>query len=94
MQDQPLASSQTLNSFEMVAGNYEFQFEIPLTSKMMASVTGPEHNYHSYKVQAIISHRFKRDFILSQPVRIYNRPTLDIDYLWPYSSKVCSLLLA
>ena len=61
---------------------------------MVASVSGPGHNYLSYKVQVIIGRRFKPDLIVSRPIRIYNRPASEIDYLCPYSSKVCSFFLS
>ncbi|KAE8152741.1 hypothetical protein BDV25DRAFT_137549 [Aspergillus avenaceus] len=73
-QYQTLASSKTLNSFQLPVGNYEFPFRIPLATKTAETITGPGHDYHTYKVDAIIGRPFWQDTIVSRPVRIYNVP--------------------
>ncbi|KAF3395080.1 putative HECT-type ubiquitin ligase-interacting protein creD [Talaromyces pinophilus] len=77
--EQAIGSSKTLNSFQLPAGNYEFPFRIPLTSKMLETIAGP-CQYHSYEVQAIIEHRFRSDSVVAQPIRIYRTPALEVGY--------------
>ncbi|KAB8230844.1 uncharacterized protein BDW43DRAFT_284119 [Aspergillus alliaceus] len=73
---QTLASSKTLDSFRLPAGTYEFVFSIPLATEMFETVTGPSNN-HTYQVDAIVEHRYWRNTVISQPVRIYNVPDLE-----------------
>ncbi|KAJ5926269.1 hypothetical protein N7516_008042 [Penicillium verrucosum] len=82
--EQPLASSRTLNAFQMPAGDHAFLFDIPLPSKVFDTVTSPNHQYHTYCVEAIIERRFKSDFVVSQPVRIYQVSDLVTSYLRPH----------
>ncbi|OQD69631.1 hypothetical protein PENPOL_c002G02279 [Penicillium polonicum] len=82
--EQPLASSKTLNAFQMPAGDHAFLFDIPLPSKVFDTATGPNHQYHTYRVEAIIERRLKSDFVVSQPVRIYQVSDLETSYLTPH----------
>ncbi|CAI7665232.1 unnamed protein product [Penicillium viridicatum] len=82
--EQPLASSKTLNTFQMPAGDHAFLFDIPLPSKVLDTATGPNHQYHTYRVEAIIERRLKSDFVVSQPVRIYQVSDLETSYLRPH----------
>ncbi|KAI2674362.1 hypothetical protein CBS147333_8207 [Penicillium roqueforti] len=79
--EQPLASSKTLKSFEMPAGDHAFLFDIPLPSKILDTATGANHQYHTYCVEAIVERRLKSDFVVSQPVRIYQVSNLETSYL-------------
>lgn len=82
--EQPLASSKTLNAFQMLAGEHAFLFDIPLPSKVFDTATGANHQYHTYRVEAIIERRLKSDFVISQPVRIYQVSDLETSYLRPH----------
>ncbi|EKV21748.1 hypothetical protein PDIP_03390 [Penicillium digitatum Pd1] len=82
--EQPLAASKTLNAFQMPAGDHAFLFDIPLPSKILDTATGVNHQYHTYRVEAIIERRLKSDFVVSQPVRIYQVSDLETSYLRPY----------
>ncbi|KAJ5209985.1 hypothetical protein N7491_009796 [Penicillium cf. griseofulvum] len=81
--EQPLASSKTMNVFQMPAGDHAFLFDIPLPSKVFDTVAGANNQYHTYCVEAIIERRFKSDFVVSQPVRIYQVSDLETSYLRP-----------
>jgi hypothetical protein len=74
---QMLASSKTLKAFQMPAGDYEFPFMIALPSGILDTVTGPNHEYHTYHVEAVIERRFWKDFTVSRPIRIYHPPDQD-----------------
>ncbi|KAK4869124.1 hypothetical protein LT330_006124 [Penicillium expansum] len=63
--EQPIASSKTLNAFQMPAGNHAFLFDIPLP-------------------KAIIERLLRSDFMVSQPVRIYQVSDLETSYLRPH----------
>ncbi|PYH49246.1 uncharacterized protein BP01DRAFT_388319 [Aspergillus saccharolyticus JOP 1030-1] len=80
-QKQVLASSKTLGSFPMPAGQYEFPFDIPLAGKFLETVTGVKHNYHSYTVEATVAFRYRRNVVVSKPVRIYHLSELETNYL-------------
>ncbi|KAJ5781098.1 hypothetical protein N7457_006258, partial [Penicillium paradoxum] len=82
--DQALASSRTLNAFRMPAGDHAFLFDIPIPNKIFETVTGPRHQYHTYCVQAVIERRLKSDFVVSQPIRIYQVSDLETTYLRPH----------
>ncbi|CAG7939626.1 unnamed protein product [Penicillium nalgiovense] len=82
--DQPLAFSKTLNAFQMPAGEHAFLFDISLPSKVFDTATGANHQYHTYRVEAIIERRLKSNFVVSQPVRIYQVSDLEISYLRPH----------
>ena len=88
---QPLASSKTLNTFQMPAGEHAFLFDIPLPSKVFDTACGAKHQYHTYRVDAIIERRLKSDFVVSQPVRIYQVSDLEISYLRPHCPLVSPL---
>ncbi|KAJ5511194.1 hypothetical protein N7453_003297 [Penicillium expansum] len=51
----------------MPAGNHAFLFDIPLPSKIFNTATGANHQYHTYRVEAIIERRLRSDFMVSQP---------------------------
>ncbi|KAJ5966894.1 hypothetical protein N7501_003142 [Penicillium viridicatum] len=68
----------------MPAGDHAFLFDIPLPSKVFDTATGANHQYHTYRVEAIIERRLKRDFVVSQPVRIYQVSDLETSYLTPH----------
>lgn len=89
--EQPLAASKTLNAFQMPAGDHAFLFDIPLPSKILDTATGVNHQYHTYRVEAIIERRLKSDFVVSQPVRIYQVSDLETSYLRPYCPLVSTL---
>lgn len=89
--EQPLASSKTLNAFQMPAGDHAFLFDIPLPSKILDTVTGANHQYHTYRVEAIVERRLKSDFVVSQPVRIYQVSDLETSYLRPHCPLVSPL---
>ncbi|KAJ5598884.1 hypothetical protein N7510_000011 [Penicillium lagena] len=73
-----LASSKTLDSFQMAAGDYEFPFTIPLSSNILETITGPNHEYHTYRVEAVLERRFRKDLIVSRPVKLYSTPNPDM----------------
>ncbi|KAL4797739.1 hypothetical protein BDV19DRAFT_358599 [Aspergillus venezuelensis] len=75
-QRQPLACSKAPASFTMPAGDYEFLFDFPLTDILFDTLTGPKHNYHTYRVEVVIERSMRRDLIVSEPVRIYKYPRL------------------
>ncbi|KAH8689473.1 hypothetical protein BGW36DRAFT_401832 [Talaromyces proteolyticus] len=83
---QGLASSKTLRSFQMQAGNYEFVFNISLSSKLTETLTGPKHQYHSYQIDAVIERRYRRAIVLSKPLRIYKISGLETNYLEPQTT--------
>ncbi|KAJ5371764.1 hypothetical protein N7517_003770 [Penicillium concentricum] len=82
--EQPLASSKTLNAFQMPAGDHSFLFNFPLPSKILDTVTGANNQYHTYRVEVIIERRLKSDFVVLQPVRIYQVSDLETSYLRPH----------
>ncbi|KAL4955529.1 hypothetical protein BDW69DRAFT_182463 [Aspergillus filifer] len=75
-QRQPLACSKANDSFTMPEGNYEFLFEFPLVDILFDTIIGPKHNYHTYRVEAVIERWMRRDLVVSEPVRIYKYPRL------------------
>lgn len=72
-----LVSSKTHGSFKVPAGNYEFPFEIPLPKILLETVTGPGHNYRTYRIDVIVERTYWKDTIVSQPLRIYNAPDME-----------------
>ncbi|KAJ5153767.1 uncharacterized protein N7500_009206 [Penicillium coprophilum] len=82
--EQPLASSKTLNAFQMPAGDHTFLFDFLLPSKILDTVTGANNQYHTYRVDVIIERRLKSDFVVSQPIRIYKVSDLETSYLRPH----------
>ncbi|KAJ5573272.1 hypothetical protein N7450_010256 [Penicillium hetheringtonii] len=72
--EQPIGSSKKLNSFQLTAGDYQFPFSIPLSGQMLETITGLQHSYHTYHVQAIIERRFRGNSIISRDLRIYQSP--------------------
>lgn len=80
---QSLAASKTLNSFTLPAGNYEFPFKIHLGSTAAETITGVNHEYHSYQVQGVIERRFSKDFVVSQPIRVYKPLDFEANPSWP-----------
>jgi hypothetical protein len=91
-QEQALASSKTLTAFRMPAGDHAFLFNIPLPSKIFETITGPNHQYHAYRVHAIVERRLKSDFVVSQPIRIYQVSDLETSYLRPHCPLVSPVL--
>lgn len=85
---QALASSKT-NAFRMPPGDHAFLFDIPLPCKILETVTGPKHQYHTYRVEIVIERRLKNDLVISQPVRIYQISDFNTSYLRPYCPLVC-----
>lgn len=86
--NQSLAASKTLSSFTLPAGDYEFPFLIPLTSDAAETITGVNHEYHSYKMQVVIERRFGNEFVVSRPIRVYRLFELETDHSWPGYSEV------
>ncbi|KAJ5110685.1 hypothetical protein N7532_001220 [Penicillium argentinense] len=82
--NQVLATSKMRSSFELPAGTYDFPFELPLERKMMDTLMGPGHEYHSYQVHAALHRRFAADVRLSQPIIIYRSPLHQIDIEEPF----------
>lgn len=94
---QTLAFSKTRNAFTMPAGNYEFQFEIPLAGLRFDTLVGPKHEYYTYRVVVTVQRWMWRDLVVSQPVSIYRYPKLDIGRGMPkvrfqFPSILCSKL--
>jgi len=87
-ESQPLATSETPSSFTLSPGNHEFPFEIHLGNAATETVTGPDHEYHSYKVQGIINRRFGNRFVVSRPIRVYKLFDLEANYSWLSSPEV------
>ncbi|KAF7624846.1 hypothetical protein AFLA_001726 [Aspergillus flavus NRRL3357] len=79
---QPLASSHQQNPFSLPAGDYEFPFSIPLNRNMLETIPGPETNYHSYQVHAMIERRLNRNIVVSEPLRIYKRFSVEESLNW------------
>ncbi|KAL4778549.1 hypothetical protein BJX76DRAFT_366178 [Aspergillus varians] len=75
---QTLAFSKTLGSFTMPAGAYEFPFQISLERVIFDTLTGPNHEYQTYRVEATMERSMWRDIVVSQPVSIYRYPRVDI----------------
>lgn len=75
---QTLAFSKTRNAFTMPAGYYEFPFAIPLSGLRFDTLVGPKHEYYTYRVEVTVQRWMWRDLVVSQPVRIYRYPKLDI----------------
>lgn len=88
--EQALASSRTLNAFRIPAGEHAFFFDIPIPNKIFETVAGAGHQYHTYRVDAVIERRLKSDFVVSQPVRIYQVSDLATSYLRPHCPLVSS----
>ena len=78
--EQPIGSSKKLNPFQLPPGDYEFPFNIPLSGRMLETITGLQHSYHTYQVQAIIERRFRGNTIISQDLRIYQTPDLYVSH--------------
>jgi len=89
--EQPIGSSKKLNSFQLPAGDYEFPFSIPLSGQMLETITGLQHSYHTYHVQAIIERRFRSNSIISRDLRIYQSPDPWADHQMSFISTVRSL---
>ncbi|KAL2849378.1 hypothetical protein BJX68DRAFT_267230 [Aspergillus pseudodeflectus] len=68
---QNLVFSKTLESFTMPAGNYEFPIEISLKDVHLETLTGPGHEYHTYKVEVVFERRMQWDWVMSEPLGIY-----------------------
>ncbi|BCS27290.1 uncharacterized protein APUU_60338A [Aspergillus puulaauensis] len=77
VQELELASSKTHRPFNLPPGDYEFPFEIPLREIVLETVTGPGHNYRTYRIDAIVERTYWKDTIVSQPLRIYNAPNTE-----------------
>jgi hypothetical protein len=86
--NQALAASKTLSSFTLPAGEYDFPFRILLASDTAETITGVNHEYHSYKVQGIIERHFGKDFVIARPLRVYRLSELETDHSWPGYSEV------
>lgn len=86
--EQALASTKTLSAFQMPAGDHEFLFSIPLPPKLFSTVTSASHEYHKYNVEVVIERRLKSDFVVSQPIHIYQLCGLEQSYLRPFSPLV------
>ncbi|KAJ6010035.1 hypothetical protein N7499_004562 [Penicillium canescens] len=82
---QALATTKTLNAFQMPAGEHEFLFSIPIPSKMFSTVISSNRQYHKYKVEVVIERRLKSDFVVSQPIHVYQLCGLEQSYLRPYN---------
>ncbi|KAJ5306867.1 hypothetical protein N7508_005882 [Penicillium antarcticum] len=52
---------------------------------MFSTVTSPHHDYHKYNVEVVIERRLKSDFVVSQPIHIYQLCGLEQSYLRPCS---------
>lgn len=89
-QNQALASSKT--NFRMPPGDHAFLFDIPLPCKLLETVTGPKHQYHTYRVDVVIERRLKSDLVISHPVRIYQISDFNTSYMRPSSPLVCYYL--
>ncbi|KAJ5338003.1 hypothetical protein N7452_004731 [Penicillium brevicompactum] len=81
--NQALASSKT--NFRMPPGDHAFLFDIPLPCKLLETVTGPKHQYHTYRVDVVIERRLKSDLVISHPVRIYQISDFNTSYMRPSS---------
>jgi hypothetical protein len=68
---QNLVFSKTLESFTMPAGDYEFPVEISLKDVHLETLTGPGHEYHTYKVEVVVERRMQWDWVVSEPLGIY-----------------------
>lgn len=79
--EQTLASSKTTSSFQILAGYYEFLFDIPLPANIVETSTGPGHYYHTYQVDAVIERRYWKNNVISQPFSVYKFPDIDTGYL-------------
>lgn len=90
---QPLASSHQQNPFSLPAGDYEFPFSIPLNRNMLETIPGPETNYHSYQVHAMIERRLNRNLVVSEPLRIYKRFSVEESLNWMSALNVSNATL-
>lgn len=71
------------------AGDYDFPFEIPLREILLETVTGPGHNYRTYRLDAIVERTYWKDTIVSQPLRIYNAPDTEWNDINSWYPLVC-----
>jgi hypothetical protein len=78
--EQTIGSSKCLTSFQLPAGNYEFPFSIPLSGRILETVTCQRQMYHTYHVVATIERRFRGNSTISRPIRIYDHPDLWVDH--------------
>ncbi|RAK72540.1 uncharacterized protein BO72DRAFT_520786, partial [Aspergillus fijiensis CBS 313.89] len=77
-EEQGLVSSKTHSSFQIPAGKYEFLFDIPIPSDLFETSVGPDHNYHTYQIEAIVERRVWRDIVVSQVLSIYKLPEVEL----------------
>ncbi|KAF7594610.1 hypothetical protein BBP40_008877 [Aspergillus hancockii] len=75
-----------MGSFHLPAGDYEFPFEIPLSGNMIETISGPNHDYHSYQVHGVVQRRLNKNIIVSQPLRLYKPFTMEQSDAWMSSS--------
>lgn len=81
-------ATSTHGSFTLPAGDYEYLIQIPLDRSAAETITGHNHEYHSYQVQVIIERGFGKDFVVSRPIRIYKDFELAANCSWPSSPVV------
>ena len=79
---QPLASSHQQNPFTLPPGDYEFPFSISLDSNLLETITSLGSSYRSYQVLATIKRKWNRNVIVSKPIRIYKRFSIEDSLNW------------
>lgn len=79
LSEQSIGASKCLSSFQLSAGNYKFPFSLPLSARMLETVTCQRHTYHTYHVKAIVERRFRSNSTISRPIRLYNYPDPSVD---------------
>ncbi|KAL5332551.1 hypothetical protein BJX70DRAFT_404483 [Aspergillus crustosus] len=86
-----LAGSKTLKSFQLPKGHYEFALEIPLSNVRCETLVGPQHEYHSYRVEVLIQLPgfLARDIIVLEVVKIYRTPNVLLSH-GPHTAEECS----
>ncbi|PYI35741.1 hypothetical protein BP00DRAFT_477924 [Aspergillus indologenus CBS 114.80] len=77
-EEQELASSKIHASFHIPAGNYDFLFDIPIPGDPPETSVGPDHNYHTYLIEAIVERRVWKDIVVSQAPSIYRLPGIEL----------------
>ncbi|KAL6238850.1 hypothetical protein BDW75DRAFT_251989 [Aspergillus navahoensis] len=87
---QIIASSKIRSLFTMSEGDYEFLFEIPLSGILYDTLTGPNHEYHAYRVEVLIDRWMWPNLVVSRPLRIHRYPMVNIGLRFLKAAKSCS----
>ncbi|KAL4755824.1 arrestin C-terminal domain-containing protein [Aspergillus foveolatus] len=87
---QTIAYSKMREFFTMPKGDYEFLFEIPLPGALYDTLTGPNHEYHAYRVEVSVVRWMWPNLVISQPLRVHRYPMLSTGLGLSKAVKSCS----